>query len=111
MSLVKIALSYLDIFVSSENMGRILDLCVPNLSFQGPLFTFSSVQQYVDALKEDPPINCSYELIEAYENEDSVCLIYNFIKGEKVTLMSQMFSFSGNKISKITLVFDASNFR
>jgi len=58
----------------------------------------------------DPPIGCEHNIIEKFEKQNSVNLIYEFRKNEIITLMSQVFGIENNKIFKIILIFDSNKF-
>ena len=51
------------------------------------------------------------ETEEIFENENSVCLVYQFSKPGVKTRMIQTFEINDGKISKIKLVFDTKAFR
>lgn len=74
--------------------------------FEGPLFSCTSVAAYIDALKKDPLSNASYEIIKYYENDHSACVIFQFNKPGINTRMAQIFEFEGNKIQRISLIFN-----
>ena len=63
------------------------------------------------SLKKDPPTNVHYEMEEIFENENSVCLIYQFSKPGVKTRMVQTFQIAEAKICKIKLVFDTNAFK
>jgi hypothetical protein len=48
----------------------------------------------------------TYEIIKTFEDEDSVCIIYQFYKGSVSITMAQLFEVKDNKISSIHLIFD-----
>ncbi|MCK5353019.1 hypothetical protein KAJ77_10565, partial [bacterium] len=65
---------------------------------------------YINSLKSDPPVGCEYRLIRVFESTGSVNLIYEFIKGEFRTPMSQLFEFENDRITRILLIFDTAGF-
>ena len=91
-----------------ENMETVL---AENLIFEGPFQRTSSAKAYIESLKSSPPENVMYETEEVFENENSVCLVYQFSKPGVKTRMIQTFEINDGKISKIKLVFDTKAFR
>ena len=93
---------------SIEDMKSILS---DDLSFEGPFHKFNSASDYYESLLENPPKDVKYILEESFENENSVCLVYLFLKSGIKTRMVQTFEISNGKISKIRLVFDTNAFK
>ena len=81
-----------------------------NLLFIGPLYKFSSADNYINSLKEDPPGKMKYEIIRAFEDDNSACVIYQFSKKDISIPMAQLFEVDNHKISKIILIFDSKAF-
>lgn len=106
-----LANQYMKIFFESGSVEPLSNILSDDFTFTGPFYQFHSARAYIDALKSDPPESMSYRIIESYENENSACLIYEFIKPGISTLMSQIFTISNGKISDIKLIFDASVFK
>jgi hypothetical protein len=111
MTNLEIALKYMDIFYSGKEFDELAEIFFDNLVFEGPLFRFDSASDYIESLKSDPPVSCEYRLIRVFESTGSVNLIYEFIKGEIRTPMSQLFEFENGRISRILLVFDTARFK
>ena len=110
MTPIELAKRYMSSFFGEkpiEDLALVLD---SDLEFIGPFYRFNSSKEYVNALKEDPPGDASYELIQEYENECSCCLVYKFKKPNIESMMAQLFEIKGNKITKIRLIFDSSDF-
>jgi len=105
-----LALKYMEIFFSGENIEELRPLFAEDLTFRGPLYEFNSAEDYIDSLKLDPPEGFGYEIIGSFEDSSSARLVYRFTKPGVSTLMAQLFKVSGDKISKIVLVFDTSAF-
>lgn len=97
-------------FYGEAPLAEMESLLADDLVFQGPLYEFSSAKDYLESLKEDPPIGAEYKTIKVYEGDDSVCLIYQFSKQGIETLMAQTFEVDGGKIARINLIFDTSKF-
>jgi len=105
-----LATRYMEIFYGEEPIENLTEILSENLSFKGPLYEFSSSEEYIESLKSEPPVGLKYEMIEAYEKENSACLVYQFSKPGISTIMSQLFEITNGKISKIILVFDTGAF-
>jgi hypothetical protein len=105
-----LALQYLASFFGDAPLEAMEPLLADDLVFEGPLYEFHSAKSYLDALKADPPENVSYQLLAQFENHNSACLIYRFIKPGIETPMAQTFDIANGKISKIRLIFDTKVF-
>ncbi len=107
---MELALKYMEIFFSGENIEELEHLFAEDLTFRGPLYEFNSAEDYIDSLKSDPLREFAYEIISSFENSSSARLVYRFTKPGVSTLMAQLFEVNDDKISKIVLVFDTSVF-
>lgn len=101
---------YMDIFYRGGDLDKLREIFATDLLFEGPLYQFNDAESYINALKKDPPKNCNYEIIDKFISDSGVCLIYNFTKGAKQTLMAQTFLIEFGYIKKITLIFNAQDF-
>lgn len=102
--------SYMKSFFGQAPLEMLKNLLADDLKFDGPFHKSSTVKEYLDSLRENPPMNASYKTEETFESENSVCLIYMFSKPGVKTRMAQTFEISDGKICKIKLVFDTSEF-
>ena len=102
---------YLNVFFNSQEFDSLHTIFHENLVFNGPFINTENAKQYVDLLKNDVWEKCDYEMVEQYENTNSICINYRFKKSGKSTLMSQLFWFSKGRISKIRLIFNAEEIR
>ena len=107
---MELALRYMEIFFSGENIEELSHLFAEEFTFRGPLYEFNSAQDYISFLKSDPPRGLAYEIIGSFENNSSARLVYRFTKPGVSTLMAQIFEVRDDKISKIVLVFDTGAF-
>lgn len=103
---LKIALKYLDTFYHEDDPELLRELVHPDLSFEGPIFEFSSAEDYIESLKQDPPRDMDYRIIKSFADDKSVCLVYEFSKPGIKTNMVQLFDIDDGKIRRIRLVFD-----
>jgi hypothetical protein len=110
MSALGLALRYMEIFYSGKELDRLEEILHDTLQFRGPLYRFDSARQYIESLKNDPPTDCSYRILHAFEKDDTVNLIYDFSKSGITTTMSQLFKVVDNKIAHIELIFDSAVF-
>ncbi len=92
------------------NMDDLRPLLTDDYEFDGPFYQFDTAKDYINSLKKNPPEDFEYEILQAFENESAVCLVYQFSKPELSTPMAQVFEFRGDKICKIMLIFDAGAF-
>ena len=100
----------MDVFFSGGDVDASTPLFAPDLTFSGPFYEYDSAAAYIDALRADPMENAHYEIIRAYEDASSACLVYRFTKPGISTPTAQFFEVSNGKISKILLVFDTGAF-
>jgi hypothetical protein len=99
--------TYMEVFYRSGDFDKLNNIFSTDLKFEGPLYQFDTAEAYINSLKESSPGDYDFEIIEEYINESSVCLIYNFIKGSKHTLMAQTFLIEAGLIKEIRLIFNA----
>jgi len=104
---LKIALKFLDTFYHEDDPELLRELVHPDLSFEGPMYEFTSASDYIEALKQDPPRDMEYRIIKLFSDESSACLVYEFSKPGVKTNMVQLFDIDGGKIRRIRLVFDS----
>ena len=107
---LKLALKYMEIFYSGKDLERLKDILADDISFTGPLYTFNSVEDYINSLIKDPPLGMKYKIIKSFEDDNGACLIYNFHKENISTVMAQLFEVKNEKICKINLIFDSKAF-
>ena len=98
------------IFFSGTELDELHHILDEDCTFEGPFFQSRSAEEYIMALKTDPPINCSYTLIESLEHEATACLFYQFEKPGITTPMAQLFGIKNDKICKIILIFNTTEF-
>lgn len=107
---LQLALKYMEIFFSGENIEELSQLLTNDFSFSGPFYKFDSAEDYIESLQSDPPEGFEYEIIRSFESKSSACLFYQFTKRGVSTPMAQMFEVSNGKISKVLLIFDTAAF-
>ena len=103
--LEEIALNWIKFFCNGD-INSLAELIAEDLKFKGPLFTFDSKEAYLEALYDDPPGKASCKIINITTNEDSVCVFYNYGKGDSHLTIAQHFKFLDNLIAEILIVFD-----
>lgn len=103
---LRLALKYMDIFYHEEDPELLRDLFSENLLFEGPLYQFSSAEDYIESLKQERPSGMDYRILKSYTDIESVCLIYEFTRQGISTVMAQTFDIRDGRISHIRLVFD-----
>ena len=107
----ELALRYMASFFGETPLTDMRSLLAEDFTFRGPFYEFDSAQAYIEALVSDPPRDARYQLLEIYENEHSVCLIYQFTKPGVQTTMVQIFETRGEKITRIRLIFNPIAFK
>ena len=107
---LKLAMTYMEIFFSGENLDRLRPLLADDLLFCGPFCEFDSADSYIKSLQSDPPKAFEYKIVGSFGGDSSVCLFYQFTKPGVSTPMAQMFEVKEGKISEILLVFDTGAF-
>jgi hypothetical protein len=110
MSSLDVVMKYMEIFYSGHKLERLHEVLADDLEFSGPFFTCNSSKKYVDSLISDPPIECNYHLLNTFEQDNCINLIYMFYRGTIVITMSQLFKVHDNRINHITLIFDTRPF-
>jgi len=103
---LKIALKFLDTFYHEDDPELLRELVHTDLSFEGPMYEFSSAEDYIESLKQVPPRDMEYRIIKSFGDDNSVCLVYEFSKPGVRTTMVQLFDIDVGKIRRIRLVFD-----
>lgn len=106
----ELALKYLDIFYNNKPLDELYSIFVDDLIFEGPFIKTYSAHEYINSLKNAPPKDSSYRLINLFEKDEYINVIYEFTKGNISTLMSQLFEMKNEKIISIKLIFDSSVF-
>ena len=104
-----LAMAWMDAFFGNDP-NAMRPLLADDLAFEGPQARFDSAEAYLVSLEASPPEG-EYELLEAFENGDTACLIYRFIKPGIDLPMAQVFTARGEKIKVIRLIFDSAPFR
>lgn len=105
-----VVMRYMEIFYSGNEMERLYLVLADGLKFQGPFHRFESSHDYVASLLADPPVGCTYRIVNSFENGDWINLVYDFSKPDVQTLISQLFEVRGNQITRMILIFDTGAF-
>ena len=74
---IDIALKYMDVFYSGENIELLRPLLADNLIFNGPFYSFNSAAEYIETLIKDPPRDMSYEIINSFEKSGLALFKFN----------------------------------
>ena len=99
------ALEFLGRFCDADVDG-IEPLLSDDVKVSGPLFSGTSRNQYLRALRSDPPERCGFSLVGLTEEGHSVSVFYDLQKHDLTMRVAQLFRFTGERISEIVLVFD-----
>ena len=65
---MELALKYMEIFFSEENIEKLSQLFAEDFTFRGPLYEFDSAEDYINSLKSNPPHGFADEIIGSFEN-------------------------------------------
>lgn len=101
---------YMKSFFGQAPLDMMNEILAEDLVFEGPFHKSSTAKAYIESLRENPPGDVHYHLENAYEDENTACLVYLFYKPGVETRMAQRFEIADGKICKISLVFDTSAF-
>jgi hypothetical protein len=105
MTPLDLAQAYLTRFCAGDIDG-LGELLADDFEFVGPFVQTDDPASYLAALRADPPVGCSVEMIHAFDDGDLVNLIYRFSKPGASALMSQLFVVRGDLITRTVLIFD-----
>ena len=108
MNAKRLASRYMHIIFENGDLDELYRILHPALRFEGPLFSFASAEEYIEALKHSPPEHFGYDILHAFEQGSTACLIYRFTKPGVATTMAQTFEVHHNQITRIHLIFDSS---
>lgn len=110
MTSLELATRFMEIFYSGEPPENLKKICSQDMTFEGPMYQLSNLEDYIQSLNESPPDGMQYQILKSYEDENSACLIYIFERGTIETVMSQLFIIKEGKINHIQLIFDSHQF-
>jgi SnoaL-like domain len=105
---MEVAEAYLARFCAGD-IDALAELLADDFEFVGPFVQTSGPASYLEALRADPPQDCSAEIIHAFDDGDLVNLIYRFSKPGINALMSQLFVIRGDTVTRTLLIFDPSD--
>lgn len=103
--------AYLNLLCSGADIDELEQLFAADLVFEGPLFKCNRAQDYLERLKSDPPRDWTYRVRAAFEQGSRACLFYTFSKPGLEVPMAQLFEAEGGRLTKISLIFDATQFK
>ncbi len=107
---LELAQQYMDILFTGKDVGRLGEILAEDCRFVGPFYQFDSARAYIDSLQSGLLSDFGFDIIKAYEDADSACLIYQFSKPGVDIPMAQVFEVTDNRISSILLLFDSAAF-
>ena len=111
MNHLELAEKYMDCVFKTGDLEALRKIFSDDLKFSGPFYNFDSADDYVNALRNNPPKNFKYKIIKSYFDNHSACLIYEFSKLGVLTTMFQIFEIVDGKISHVLLIFDSRSFQ
>jgi len=105
MSNKDLAIEFVKRFCAGDIDG-LESLLADDARLKGPLHQFASRDDYLDALRRDPPEKGGYRLLSVAESDESVSVFYEYRKASGAMTVAQLFGFRGRRISEILVVFD-----
>ena len=79
MSNREVAMEFLRCFCAGDVDG-LASLLAEDFQSNGPFYNFSSAEEYLDSLRNDPPEQCGYRVLSLTEGGDSVSIYYDYEK-------------------------------
>lgn len=102
----ELAHRYIEIIFGGEPLDQLSTILHPECRFEGPFLQTDTAIQYIEAMKADPPSDFKCIMMHVFEKANIVCLVYRFKKGNKDTVMTQLFETEGHQIARIILIFN-----
>ncbi len=83
-----------------------------NMTFQGPLDTFNTADQYLEAARRLASIIQRIDPKKAFVDGDDVCVLYDMVTNTPAgtAFIAEWYQMSGGKIAALHAVFDARPF-
>ena len=103
---LQLALKYMEVFFGGKDMEALRPLFAKNMQFKGPLYSSETAEEYIRALKSDPPCGLDYRILGLKEHRSSARLLYLLSRPGLRTPMEQTFEVNDGKITKMLLNFD-----
>ena len=104
-----VAIEFVNRFCSGD-AGGLGALLADDLHLKGPLFEFTSKQDYLDSLARDGLERASYQILSVAEGTDTVSIFYEYQKSAGTITIAQLFGFNDGLIADVVLVFDTRAF-
>jgi len=83
-----------------------------NMTFQGPLDTFNTADDYLESLKRLASIIQRIDLKKVFIDSEDVCVLYDMVTNTPAgtAFIAEWYQVSGGKIAALHAVFDARPF-
>jgi SnoaL-like domain len=83
-----------------------------NMTFQGPLDTFNTADQYLEAARRLASIIQRIDVKKVFVDGDDVCVLYDMVTNTPAgtAFIAEWYHVSGGKIADLRVVFDARPF-
>jgi len=80
-----------------------------NMTFQGPLDTFNTADEYLESLKKLAAIVQRIDLKKVFGDGDDVCVLYDMVTNTPAgtAFIAECYQVKGGKIAALRVVFDA----
>jgi hypothetical protein len=102
----EIVRAYLRCF-SRGDLDGLEVLLAPELAVKGPLLECHTAEQYLNALRKDPPQAADCTILSITEDDESVAVFYEYGKGGQPMTIAQLFWLRDERIRRMVIVFDA----
>jgi hypothetical protein len=98
--------------VGSGDFATARTLMQDTMSFQGPLDTFHTADQYLEAQRSLAPIIQRIDVKKVFVDGDDVCVLYDMVTNTPAgtALIAEWYQVDGGKISALHAIFDARPF-
>lgn len=101
-----IAIEFLHNFCRND-LESLSHLLTEDFKLTGPCYQCHSRRTYLSHLEQDPPPKSHFNILKIFEDDEAVCLFYEYFKPQGSIIIAQLYKFRDNRIAEILLVFDS----
>ena len=76
---LQLALKYMEVFFGGKDMEALRPLFAKNMQFKGPLYSSETAEEYIRALKSDPPCGLDYRILGLKEHRSRRACYISFL--------------------------------
>ena len=107
MASLDLVVKFLDCFCRGD-IDHLAEILADDLEFEGPLLQVNGRENYLEALRSDPPEQSTYQILDFVEEAEKVVVFYEYRKPQGNIKVEQSFVIKNGYIAKMVLVFDCS---